>query len=172
MKGLPSRYSYHNGYLDLPNLKFEGLPGRITVNGYELLLKSEFHISLVCAKRIAAIIDDERIEEIQAEIVDKFIRFVDQASLTTYRPLKQFRFVQRDTRRTVIMMVEVPRLEEFFELLENSYKKKLPLQPTHVTMYTLQLDTGIGILSDEQLEYDSVPVEIPELDRSNFSSNT
>lgn len=164
MAKLPQSYGYNDGYIHLADLRFEDLPDNISVKGYELQLKTEFHISLVCAKKIAAIIDEQRTEEIQAEIVNKFAEFVSKTPLYIYQPLKIFRFVQRGEKKTVIMMVEVLRLNEFFELLETNYKKKLPRQPTHITLYTLQPEAGIGILSDQQLKQDSEVVKIPELD--------
>lgn len=34
---------------------------------------------------------------------------------------------------------------------------------THITMYALQPEAGIGILSDDELQRDSIIVSIPEL---------
>jgi hypothetical protein len=71
--------------------------------------------------------------------------------------------VQRDEQKTLILMVEVPRLIDFFNQLERKYHKSLPLQPTHITLYTLPPDViGIGILSQEELKRDSRPVPIPD----------
>jgi hypothetical protein len=61
-------HNYDNGYMGLVNIELSNLPQKLSVEGYELLLKSEFHISLISAKKIALLIDPDRAGEIQLEI--------------------------------------------------------------------------------------------------------
>ncbi len=168
MSRILSDYGYDSGYIDLADLTFKELPDSLKIKGYNLFLKSEFHITLICAKRIAAIINAEKIEELEADIVKEFIDYASKKPLLNYKPSKVFKFVERDEKKTLIIMVEVPGLEQFFKLLSKKYKKDLPLQPTHVTLYTLQPNIGIGILSIEQLELDSETVEVDSLKNSRF----
>ncbi len=158
MTNLQRDYSYDNGYILLNNLSLKDLPKRIYIKDSELRLKSEFHITLVCAKKLAAIIDNKKVDKIQSEIVKEFLTYVKKKPLKKYNPLQIFRYVQREEKKTVIMMVEVPGLNDFFNLIAEKYRTKLPLPPTHITLYTLQPDEGIGILSVEEINNDTALV--------------
>jgi hypothetical protein len=54
---------------------------------------------------------------------------------------------------------------EFHISLGQKFQKELPAQVAHITLYTLQPNAGIGILSVEELQRDSEIVEVPELQR-------
>ena len=132
-----------------------GLPGTITLEGSVLSLKTEFHITLIDVKSIASLIDENNVAKTEDEIVEEFKDFIKQLPLEEHTILHSFRFVSRDTRKTIIAMAEVPHLSEFFDRLRQKYGKNLPSQPTHVTIYTLPPGGGIGILSQEELTRDS-----------------
>ena len=82
MNMISENHNYDNGYIGLVNLVLPTLPKTLKVNGYDLLLKSEFHISLICAKRIAPLINEANATEIEAEIVDYFQEFIKNMPLT------------------------------------------------------------------------------------------
>jgi hypothetical protein len=157
---ISDHHNYDNGYIGLVNIELSNLPKKLLVGEYELLLKSEFHISLISAKKIAALIDQNRATEIQAEIVEVFKQFTKVTPLADYELTNQFRLVKRDERVTLVVLAVVPGIENFFAELEEKYDKKLPVQVTHITLYTLQPEAGIGILSLEELERDSKAVDI------------
>ncbi len=161
-------HNYDNGYIGLIDLALKGLPETIIVEGYALHRKSEFHISLICAKRIAALIDPINSVQIETAIVSDFIQFVQSNPLTDYQVSREFRFVERDQKKTLVVMVAVPDIESFFEVLRQKYGTELPLQPTHITLYTLQPEIGIGILSQEELLRDYRLVEVTELANAPF----
>ena len=140
-----------------------GLPVSISLQKEKLLLKSEFHITLINAEEIAKLIDQDNASKIEAEIVTEFEDFIRENPLEDYKILPIFRFVQRKERKTIVALAKVPNLVNFFERLKKKYQTNIPLQPTHVTMYTLQPEVGIGILSNEELERDSKLIEIKEL---------
>lgn len=156
-------HNYDSGYICLVDIPLHGMPEEVKVHGHVLHRKTEFHISLICVKKITPLIDNARNDQLAAEIVDAFIAYVKDRPLAEFRLSKNFRFVQRGERKTVVVMVDMPGLSEFFELLSNRYGVKLPVQPAHITLYTLQPDAGIGILSGEQLNQDSEACNIPEL---------
>jgi len=160
MNMITLRHNYDNGYIGLVNLELGDLPATVTVGEYELLRKSEFHISLICAKKIAPLIDANRVEGIEAEIVETFKQFVGTNPLTSYSLTGEYRLVKRDERVTLVAMTIVPSIEDLFTALEEKYGVKLPLQPTHITMYTLQPEAGIGILSQQELVRDSTVVDV------------
>lgn len=159
----PYSYDPKSGYISLHMPVTAGLPKTIKVKGHKLLLKSEFHISLIKARYAAELIDANRQVEIEQEIVDAFEKFVAKQPLTEFHPNGEFRFVQTDERKTVIGMCDVPHLQDFFAELRATYKTDIPDQPTHITMYTLQPERGIGLLSAAQLQQNTAIVELPEL---------
>ncbi len=160
---LTQPYSYDNGYISLHMPVTPGLPPTIEVKGYKLLLKSEFHISLIKARFVAELVNPNRQDQIEQEIVAAFEKFIATQPLTEFHPTGVFRLAQVDVRKTVVGMCEVPHLQDFFDQLRATYKVDIPDQPTHITMYTLQPEKGIGLLSPAQLEQDSQVVEIPEI---------
>ncbi len=168
MNTLPYPYSYENKYIALNLPVRDGMPKTISVGGYELLLKSEFHISLIKVSYVLGQINASNPQATEDEIVELFAQFIKKQPLDTYKPLKQFRFVQLDERKTLVGVVDVPHINEFFELLRSTYATNIPTQATHITMYTLQPEAGIGILSQEQMDRDSLPVELPEFENIQF----
>lgn len=156
-------HNFDNGYIGLVNLTLKNLPKTIEVKGHTLLLKDEHHISMMCVKRVAPFTNLSNQEAVQLQIVEDFKQFIKKYALTEFTLLPEFRFVEREEKKTVIVMVEVPHLEEFFNEIRLKYDTQhVPLQPTHITLYTLQPNAGIGIFSEEELQ-DSEPVILPEL---------
>ena len=60
-------------------------------------------------------------------------------------------------------MVSLENIDELFDFLRSKHGVDFPTQPTHITMYTLQPEAGIGILSQAELARDSVTVDVPTL---------
>jgi hypothetical protein len=102
MNMITNYHNYDNGYIGLVNLSFNALPESIRVQDYSLNRKSEFHISLICVKKIALMIDPDKQEQVAAELVTDFISFANSQFLTFFNTSKEFRFVERDERKTVI----------------------------------------------------------------------
>lgn len=168
MSGLPEeilsdRHKYWESYIAYANIKLSGLPLALSIKGHKLLKKEEFHVSLINAIGIANLINPQSVDEIELEIIKEFKNFLKKNKLDKFSLLNKFRFVQKDIKKTVIVMCEIPGAEKFFTLLSKKYKKVLPLQPFHITLYTLKDGGGIGILSNEELAKFSVPIDIPEL---------
>jgi hypothetical protein len=150
-------------YIVWPGIRLEGLPNSVIVNDKKLVLKEELHITLVMARRLAPLVNGVNSETIQNEIIKMFDDFASKNILKTYELTNELRLVERDGKMTVIVMVKVPGLEVFFDELREKYHVDLPLQPTHITLYSLSPEVGISILSDEVLQHESKPVNIPEL---------
>lgn len=157
-------YSVYGGfYIQLPDLEFDNLPEKIEIYGEKLVKKTEFHISLVWVNRLAELIDRNNMENIEAEIFEAFENFIKENSLSEFKITEQLRFVEKESLKTLITMVKVENIERFFNTLSNKYKINLPIQPTHITLYTLPEQPGIGIFSEEELKEYSKPVKVPEL---------
>ncbi len=161
---LSDHHKYWYGYIAYADIQLLGLPASINIKGEKLLKKNEFHISIINANGIAELINPKAVTKIEQEIIGEFKNFISENKLDKFRLLKKFRFVQKDIKKSVIVMCELSGAAEFFARLTEKYKKTIPLQPCHITLYTLQPEVGIGILSDEELNEISVPVNIPELE--------
>jgi len=156
-------HNYDDGYIALANIRLKNTPDKLLINGNELYKKSEFHISIMAVVELAPLLDPEDIERASELLKQDFLDFVATNDMTQFTLTGEYRLVTRDDRMTLVAMVDLQGIEELFEYLRRKYYIDFPTQPTHITLYTLQPGAGIGILSREELENDSVSVEIPEL---------
>lgn len=159
-------HTSENGYISLwCGDELNRLPDTIEVSGYTLQVKPEhkFHISLVCLKRLAPLVDGSNPERVEAQMTELFIQTQREVPMDKYELSGELYLVQKEERVTVVATCDVPGLEEYFVRLNNHYGANMPLQPTHLTLYTLQPAAGIGILSAEELGQLGRAVRIPEL---------
>lgn len=149
-------YEYGRAYLMLP-LAVSGLPSTISVEGLDLHLKSDFHVTLLCVKNL--------IRKYGPKIEDKILRlfcsFIRQHPITFVRFTGEYRFAETNNRKSVVALCEVANLDAFFTLAKKELHISLPFQPTHVTLYTLQPGAGIGLNSETEMEQMSHPVNLP-----------
>lgn len=156
-------HSHGSGYLSFAGIELTGLPETVIVEGQELLRKSEFHISLACLKRLAPMVTSSGPAAVEAEMVELFKDYIETEPLDEFELLPEFRRVSRDERVSLVVMTFVPGLAGYFDVLRHQYGVDFPDQPTHITLYTLQPEAGIGILSAEQIAADTQLVSVPEL---------
>lgn len=159
-------HNHDNGYISLIIKNFVTLPDEITVSQKTLLRKGEFHVSLLALKNILPLVNAVDASVSEDDLVQDFLDYQKDVELSEYNLTSQLRYVSRGERETVIIMVDVPNLGRLFDKLRAKYNVDLPTQPTHITLYTLQPETGIGILSNDELQRDSKSIEIPELNLS------
>ena len=153
---------YNKRYISLL-LKLSKLPASLAVEEYKLHLRSSFHVSLVCVKNI--LVDCPDSEEV---ILDTFESFLKKQEITFSNFTGEFRLATVNERVSVVAMCEVLNLKDFFDALNKKLKSNIPYQPTHVTLYTLQPDAGIGLNSQAELEKLSRPIAVPDLANSNI----
>jgi hypothetical protein len=163
------QHNYDNGYIGLVNIAREGLPDKIVVEGYELLKKREFHVSLMAVKHLAPMLKADNPKRACETLKQDFLDFAKTHDLRGFRLTGEHRLVKRDTRVTVVAMVDMPGISELFEALREKHNVAFPIQPTHITLYTLQPGAGIGLLSAEELQRDSTPAAIYRLDHNSIS---
>lgn len=156
-------HNHDTGYIAFILSEFKELPKEVKVGQKTLTRKGEFHVSLMALKNILPLIHavDQNVTE--DDLVQDFLDYQKQNPLSECKLTNQFRYIKRDTRETVVEMVEVPGLEGLFESLRTKYGVDIPTQPTHITLYTLQPEIGIGIFSQGELKRDGTPVNLPEL---------
>lgn len=155
---------YKNSSILLSDVSVPQLPEEITFEGQRLYIKDEFHITLVSARHLAEMINPETPDLVVDQILQEFDEFVRTTQLEDHKISSDFRFVQANKEKTIIVMAEVPNLEKFFDRLDQKFSLELPRQQTHVTLYRYPKDfIGIPIPSLEILQAIARPVDIPGL---------
>lgn len=160
---ITEHHNYDHGYIALVNLELNGLPEAVTVDGYRLLLKDEFHISIMAVHNLASMLPVQKNSDASKALKGHFLDFAEKHNLTDYEITPEFRLVERGKMKSVVVMVKMPEVEELFRSLRDVFQFNLPTQPTHITLYTLQPNNGIGILSQKELLNDSKAVSMAKL---------
>ena len=160
---ITGQHSQGGGYISLRNFNIHNVPEKISVDGYELFKKGEFHVSIMALKNLAPMLNAENPEQASEQLKQDFLEFVKTHDVTDFRLTGEYRLVKRDERVTVVAMVELKNIDELFDYLRSKHGIDFPTQPTHITMYTLQPEAGIGILSQDELIDSSSVIDIPAL---------
>lgn len=145
-----NKYTFGNKTISLP-VVIKDLPKTIEVYGIKLLLKSSFHISLVCVGKILEnnpILPTTFIEQ----VINRFCEFTKNHEISLVGYNNEFRLVENADRVSVIAMADVSNLNTFFDLINLEFGLNLSYPPTHVTIYTLQPDLGIFVTNTEDLQ--------------------
>ena len=143
---------------------FSKLPERVEVFGTTLLRKTEFHTTLTSIRAAAASISGMSLSEAEERIVSVFRTHVAKHPISFESFADDFRYVRDDARKreSAIVRCRVNGLEELFAHYQKTLGVAVPIQPTHVTIYTKELNVGIGIDSVEEMEA-LQKVELPEV---------
>ena len=160
---ITDKHSYGGGYISLINFDLQNVPEKVDIDGYELLKQNEFHISIMALKNLAPMLDVENPEQACEQLKRDFLEFAKTHNLAGFRLTGEYRMVQRDERVTIVAMVELRNINKLFDYLRSKHGIDFPTQPTHITMYTLHPNVGIGILSQDELANNSSLVSIPAL---------
>jgi hypothetical protein len=134
--------TYNKNYISLP-VEIKGLPETTTIENVELKLKTSFHVSLLCVKNLIS----KYGEEVGDKVIDLFKTLADENLIEFQEYKNEYRLAQResDNRKTLVTMVTIKNLEEIFQKIRKELQIDFDSQPTHITLYTLVLDEGIGI---------------------------
>jgi 16S rRNA (adenine1518-N6/adenine1519-N6)-dimethyltransferase len=151
-----SNITYDKGYIALWCENYD-LPETIEIEGNTLTKKDHFHVSLLCVKNILETHPDK-----EEEIIQHFCDFLQEHEIKFKGFTKKFRLATREERKSVIAMCKVSNLDAFAKYLSQKIGMEVAIQPTHVTIYTLQPSMGIGLNSPEELEEKSKLVDVPE----------
>jgi len=137
--------------LELPLGMFEALPATIEFDGGNFFKKKEFHVTLVHA-----------LASLEESLTSRFKAFVEAHPIALLGFDTDIRVAEKDVNRSIIVRCTVACLDELFiELRAAGFD--LPLQPAHVTLYSIVDNVGIAI--DSIAEMESLPqVKIPALE--------
>ncbi len=123
-------------------VSFSNLPKSIVVNERTLLLRSSFHVSLVCVGKIIEKYN-VTIPDFLDKIIVDFCEFTKNKSIDFSSCRNEFRFASENDRRSVVVMCGISNLREFFDFINRKYSLETECPPTHITLYTSQPDAGI-----------------------------
>jgi hypothetical protein len=98
---------------------------------------------------------------LENEILERFCAYIKNNDVSLVRLNDEFRFAQKNERKSLIVRCEISNLQGFFIELSEQFGFTIPLQPTHITLYTLQPNAGIGLNSPEAMERNSLKVSAP-----------
>ena len=160
---ITDRHNYDDGYISLVNIDLLNLPESIDVDGYTLTRKNEFHISLVCLKQLDKLYTSDVLTAKKLELKQAFLDFEKSHNLIEFELTSKYRLAKRGDKVTVVAMADVPNINELFDSLMNATGINIPTQPTHITIYTLQPEVGIGLTSSEQVENETLEIDLPVL---------
>ncbi len=150
------KYAYGKGYIYMP-FEINGLPEKMKVEGVELQVQTSFHVSLLCLKDILEKYPDKVSEE---EIIKTFCEFVSKNDVSFLKIKNEFRFVEFEERKSLVVMCDISGMDDLFQVLQNKFDVRIPLQPTHITLYTLKQNEGIGMTSYRQLGERSILIDV------------
>ncbi|MCR4263754.1 MAG: hypothetical protein NUV98_03500 [Candidatus Roizmanbacteria bacterium] len=156
-----NKFTYSKGYITLP-VEINDLPESILIEGETLYKKPSFHASLLCVKDIIEKHGNGNMEE---RILNFFCSFVKENDISFVKYSGEFRFAKSEERKSLVALCEISNLKKFSESLGQELGIEIPPQPTHVTLYTLQPDVGIGLNNPAAMEEKSAPVQVPEVIR-------
>jgi len=143
-------------------VSFDKLPEEIEVERYKLFLKDSFHVSLVC---VGKIIEKNNINIKETDFLEKvitdFCNFTKENKVDLIRYRDEFKFVEEDEKRSMVVMCDISNLDKFFDFINKKYDLNLEYPPTHITLYTLQPNVGIFFTDSEDVKNLTRPIENP-----------
>ena len=145
--------------ISLP-VQLENLPSEVVIDNDKLLLKSSFHVSLVCINEII-----KKYEVLTSNFVDlmekDFCEFtkINNVSLLNY--LEEFKFVVQNDQKTIVVLCRVSNMDKFFEITNKKYGLNIECPPFHVTLYTLPGKLGIFLTDANDIKNFTKPILNP-----------
>ncbi|HSX42042.1 MAG TPA: hypothetical protein VLE93_01690 [Candidatus Saccharimonadales bacterium] len=150
----PEGYKYGKGWIVIFH-ELGSVAPSLEIDGETLLPKDRFHMSIFCVKKYAPLIAQQTGEseaEVEEQILEEAKRLIETKRVTVKGLREEFRLAEEDEKKTVVVMCDANGLEEFFEGMRKTFSIDIPLQPTHLTLYTRDGGVGIGLTGNEDVE--------------------
>jgi len=151
------KYTGGSSYISLP-IDSPDLPKEIVVDGISLSLKEELHVSLFCVKNVLSKYKNLTEEEIEKA----FCEFISSNDISFLKYTGEFKIASFEERKSVVGLCEISNLEKLFKHMREKLNIEINTQPTHVTLYTLQSNKGIGLNNQNDIEEKTSEIEVGE----------
>jgi len=147
------------GIISLP-VKLENLPDKLVVKELTLLKRAEFHVSLVCIRKI---IEKYKISipNFENKILNDFSEFTKTKDVASISYKDEFKFVAKENKKTLVVMCEVSNLDNFFDFINKKYSLEIESPPAHVTLYTEDGESGIYLIRADDIKNFTKPIPNP-----------
>ncbi|MCM2338854.1 MAG: hypothetical protein NDI62_00130 [Burkholderiales bacterium] len=141
-------------------VSFNNLPNKINFEGNDLFLNDFLHVSLVC---IGKIIEKHvvNISDFKDKIIKDFCEFSSNNEIGPVLYTNEFKFVEKEDKKTIVVMCNVPNLNKFFDLINEKYGLNIEYPPTHVTLYKLANKLGIFLTDLDDIKNLTKPISNP-----------
>jgi len=141
-------------------VSLKDLPKEIVFEGNTLLVNDFLHVSLIC---IGKIIEKYNIQvtNFKDEIIKDFCEFSNENNIEPISYTNDFKFVEKEDKKTIVAMCKVPNLNKFFELINKKYKLNIEYPPTHVTLYKQPGKLGIFLTDTIDIKNLTKPISNP-----------
>ena len=155
-----NKYQFNdkNKVIGLP-VKLENLPARLIIESNSLVLKTSFHVSLVC---IGKIIEKYNVAtpDFENEVMNNFCEFTKENEVKVLE-YNDFKFVEENDLKSMVVMCKVSNLDKFFEIINKKYGLNIEYPPTHITLYTLPEKLAIFLTNTEDIRNLTKPIPNP-----------
>jgi hypothetical protein len=118
----------------------------VTYHGKTFLPKDEVHITIFGSRLSAELAEAMN----QDSSLRRRLAAAIQGTDWDYQVQDEWYHVVDGEEETIIRMVAVPPLDDFYRRVERMAGVEIPYRPTHVTLFTYNSPEGIGIASEEE----------------------
>ena len=144
--------------LPMDSVLFDALPQVVSWNGLELSKKEEFHMTLLHVQQASELSGRPR-----EETASLFNSFVGKNPIECLSLSNDLRYAEEGANKTILVRCIVSHVDGLFADLNRTFAIAMPVQPAHVTLYSLEKNKGIHINSDEKMG-GLERVHLPELE--------
>lgn len=136
----------------------------IDVDGEIFTAKEELHITVIGTE--VGLILQKKIQQEQSD--DKLLKKIFEAIDWSFRSAGPVHMLSRtkdsSEQKSIIMLLEMPALCEFYGQLKyhGFIARETPVPPPHVTLYTRNGASGIGVASNEALKLLTLKILSPD----------
>jgi len=105
----------------------------------------------MCIKNIE---ENLEVENIAEKITNLFCEFTEYNDVVFENFTGEFRFAERneDGQKSLVGMCNIKNINNFFDKVNSDFGLNISYQPTHVSLYTLNLDKAIGLNNQQDIE--------------------
>jgi hypothetical protein len=147
-----NKYHYYlpNSTIGLP-ISIKNLPEEIKIQGNTFYFPTAFHVSLIYIGKIIKKYN-VLIQNFEDKVVEDFCKFSKENDIRVLE-YGDFKFVERDGKKTIVVMCKVSNLDNFFDLINKKYGLNIKYPTTHVTLYNVKKgESGVYLMDEDDIK--------------------